>query len=135
MQRESGRIGTPEEWLNRARSNLAIAKQPKPAEVVWEDLCFDAQQAAEKAIKAVLVSKKIEFPKTHNIRALLNILHQSGLEIPDYILKARRLSNYAVETRYPGDEEPVTEQEYREAVSIAESVLHWAEKIIFGDMS
>ena len=44
----------PREWLNRARSNLTKAKAKSP-EVYLEDLCFDAQQAAEKAIKAVLL--------------------------------------------------------------------------------
>jgi hypothetical protein len=42
----------PNEWLRRARSNLARAKNRIP-EACLEDLCFDAQQAAEKAIKAV----------------------------------------------------------------------------------
>ena len=37
----------PREWLNRARSNLAIAKS-RVAGVYLEDLCFEAQQAAEK---------------------------------------------------------------------------------------
>ena len=40
----------PREWLNRARSNLALAKSLVP-EAYLEDLCFEAQQAAEKAIK------------------------------------------------------------------------------------
>jgi HEPN domain-containing protein len=39
----------PREWLNRARGNLARAKSRIP-EAFLEDLCFDAQQAAEKAI-------------------------------------------------------------------------------------
>ncbi|HLZ10766.1 MAG TPA: HEPN domain-containing protein [Chloroflexota bacterium] len=43
--------GTPEEWLRRARSNLLRAQQPKPDGVLWEDLCFDAQQAVEKGAK------------------------------------------------------------------------------------
>jgi hypothetical protein len=56
----------PLEWLRRARSNLARARAGIPApEVLHEDLTFDAQQAAEKAIKAVLVAKDVEFPKTH----------------------------------------------------------------------
>lgn len=46
---------TAREWLQRAKGNLARTKQPKPPEAFWEDLCFDAQQAAEKAIKAVLL--------------------------------------------------------------------------------
>jgi HEPN domain-containing protein len=43
----------PREWLNRAR-HLARA-QAKITGVYLEDLCFDAQQAAEKAIKALLI--------------------------------------------------------------------------------
>jgi HEPN domain-containing protein len=42
----------PREWLNRARSNLVLARSWS-AEVYLEDLCFHAQQAAEKAIKAL----------------------------------------------------------------------------------
>jgi HEPN domain-containing protein len=43
----------PREWLNRARSNLARAKARIP-EAYLEDLCFDAQQAAEKASRHCL---------------------------------------------------------------------------------
>jgi hypothetical protein len=34
--------GTPGEWLRRAKGNLALAKQHKPREAYWEDLCFEA---------------------------------------------------------------------------------------------
>ena len=37
----------PREWLNRAKSNLAMAMNRTP-DVYLEDLCFEAQQAAEK---------------------------------------------------------------------------------------
>jgi HEPN domain-containing protein len=39
------------DWLVRAKSSLALAKQAKPQEAFWEDQCFLAQQAAEKALK------------------------------------------------------------------------------------
>ncbi len=45
---------SPLEWLNRARSDLELARSLKP-DVYLEDLCFHAQQAAEKAIKALLI--------------------------------------------------------------------------------
>ncbi len=51
----------PREWLNRARSNLTRAKVKHKA-VYLEDLCFDTQQAAEKAIKAVLIKQDVKFP-------------------------------------------------------------------------
>ncbi len=51
----------PREWLNRASSNLAQAKADHP-DVYLEDLCFNAQQAAEKSIKALLLHHGIRFP-------------------------------------------------------------------------
>ncbi len=52
----------PEEWLNRARSNLAQARLGRQPEVYLEDLCFQAQQAAEKALKALLLRLRGEGP-------------------------------------------------------------------------
>ena len=71
----------PREWLNRARSNLTQARNRLPG-VYLEDLCFDAQQAAEKAIKAVLISRDIEFPYVHDLARLLLILESHGERIP-----------------------------------------------------
>ena len=51
----------PREWMNRANSNLARARVMAP-EVYLEDLCFDAQQAAEKALKAVMMSRESTSP-------------------------------------------------------------------------
>ena len=66
----------PREWLNRARSNLAHARAVSP-EVFLEDLCFDAQQAAEKAIKAVFICRGEPFPYVHELKALLRKLEQT----------------------------------------------------------
>lgn len=49
----------PREWLDRARSNLARARHRVPGTQL-EDACFDAQQAAEKAIKAVILNSAVE---------------------------------------------------------------------------
>ena len=117
----------PREWLNRARSNLALAKNRVP-DVYLEDLCFEAQQAAEKAIKAVMISRNIDFPYVHNLALLLLILEEGGETFPNTIRRAARLTPYAVDTRYPGIEQPVSEQGYQEAVAIAEAVVRWAEK-------
>ncbi|MEJ5376514.1 MAG: HEPN domain-containing protein [bacterium] len=45
--------GSPAEWLMLARADLALAKAPLPPGAVYEDLCFHAQQAAEKALKGM----------------------------------------------------------------------------------
>ncbi len=50
----------PREWLRRARSNMARAQADiRLSDVYLEDLCFDAQQAAEKSIKAVLIGLSV----------------------------------------------------------------------------
>lgn len=121
------------EWLRRARSNLARAMAGRSTpEVLYEDLCFDAQQAAEKAIKALLVHRQVAFPRTHAISDLLTILEGSGVDVPAEIREAAALTGYAVEARYPGLSEEVTEGEYVEALALAERVVRWAESWIAG---
>lgn len=116
----------PREWMNRARSNLRRAHDRTPGTYL-EDLCFDAQQAAEKAIKAVLLGRAIDFPFVHDLAELTGILEADGLEIPEVVRRAARLTQYATSTRYPGLDEPVTDSDYEEAVELAEAVVHWAE--------
>ncbi len=117
----------PREWLNRARSNLARAKNHIPG-VYLEDLCFDAQQAAEKAVKAVMIERGIDFPYVHDLAHLLSVLEEAGETIPEHIRAAGTLTNYSSTARYPNIGSPVSVQEHSEAVAIAESVVHWAER-------
>lgn len=56
----------PREWLNRARSALQLARDDDPG-VYLEDLCYQAQQAAEKAIKALLITREAPFPFVHDL--------------------------------------------------------------------
>ncbi len=60
----------PVEWLNRAKSNLERAKMAIPG-VYLEDLCFDAQQAAEKAVKALLFGGESRSPTFTTSRSSL----------------------------------------------------------------
>ena len=119
----------PREWMNRAKSNLARARLRVP-QAYLEDLCFDAQQAAEKALKAVMMSRGIDFPYTHDIARLLAVLQVDGMTLPESMLSAARLTTYAVQARYPGLDEPVEEPEYLEAVEVAEAVVRWAEALL-----
>ena len=121
-------VDDPHEWLNRARSSLEIAKNRGP-QIYLEDLCFGAQQAAEKAIKALMIKRGIDFPYVHDIARLLSLLRESGEAIPDAVGNARKLTRFATVTRYPMNQ-VVTEQHYQEAVSVAEAVLRWVQKRI-----
>lgn len=119
----------PREWLSRAQSNLALAGLRGP-EIHIEDLCFQAQQAAEKAIKAVLIRRNVEFPYIHDLGVLLTILEEGGEEIPEAVWQAERLTHFAVATRHPGAEPRVTEKQHQEALEIAKAVIRWAEERI-----
>lgn len=122
----------PRAWLDRARSNLIRSKRTHP-DVYWEDLCFDAQQAAEKALKALCIRRDIDFPYVHDLAQLITILQEDGRTVPDDVKEAGRLTRYAVFTRYPGFSDPVTEEEHERAVVIAERVVEWVEAILEGE--
>lgn len=119
----------PREWLNRARSDLALAQQ-QASNVYLEDLCFHVQQAAEKAIKAVLICQNVEFPYIHDLQRLLQLVAQAGGEVSPEVQQAETLTRFAVVNRYPGFGTPPSTQEYDKTLRCAQSVLSWAEDII-----
>jgi len=129
MQSDESQPGSPEDWMRRAHSDLQLAKISRPPGVMLESLCFHAQQAAEKALKAVLISLRIPFAKTHSIRMLLDLFPET-LPLPEGVEEAASLTDYVVMGRYPGDTEPVEEEEYQEAVNMADTVVSWAEEAI-----
>jgi HEPN domain-containing protein len=124
-----GRVpGSPDDWLSHAKSDLRLAHLAAGDESVRrEQVCFHAQQAAEKAIKAVLLARKIEFPLTHDIEELLEIAQDNGVKLSEDIQEAGLLTPYAVESRYPGYLFEITEEDLKEAVQTAERTVEWAE--------
>ena len=116
-------------WLKRAKSSLSLSKTVPDEFICYEDLCFQAQQAAEKSIKALLLFYDIEPVKTHNLVTLLQELMQR-CSIPDKLREVVLLTDYAVQTRYPGDYSPVEKTEYLAAVKIADYCVRWIDKKI-----
>ena len=93
-------------------------------------MCYLSQQSAEKALKAVY--HRIDRPHrfTHDLEELGRGLAEHGLDVPQEVRDAVALTRYAVETRYPGTAEPVTEKDYRRGIELAEGVVAWAERIL-----
>lgn len=121
----------PEAWLERARSDLALARVAiETPQVLREDACFHAQQCAEKALKALLVERGIEFPRTHVVEMLLDLLQADEFAVPPDVDEAVTLTQYAVQARYPGDWDPITLQETRSAIDLASRVLAWVKDLI-----
>ncbi len=121
----------PQMGMARAYGNLKLAQEASSIEGVFlEDLCYNAQQTAEKALKAVCIHFQLDFPRIHSLVSLIDILEAGGIFIPPEVKAADILTQYAVSPRYPGVTEPITKDEYREAIQLAENVIHWADATI-----
>lgn len=116
-------------WLQRAASNLQLAQRGRGQGVLFEDLCFEAQQATEKSLKALLIFLTGDFPKVHSIGLLLQRIEEH-IPVSDAIKEAVDLTDYAVQFRYPGDYAPVSKEEYQQAVELAARTLEWVEQQI-----
>ena len=94
--------------------------------IMSEQVCFHAQQAVEKALKAVLLARQVDFPLVHDLEALKDIGQKAGITIPENLLDIDTLTPYAVETRYPGYLEEISEEDVAQAIDLAENFLVWA---------
>ncbi len=112
-----------QEWIGKAENDLTNAvntlKMGKRGPT--DTVCFYAQQCVEKYLKATLVWKGIEFPKTHNISELMALI-PAGVCLPIENKEQDRLTEYATVTRYPGAYEPILLAEARKAVALARRV-------------
>ena len=122
--------GSPEDWLRHARSDLALAQQRQVPEVLLAALCFHAQQAVEKSLKAVLLQRGMAFPYTHDLARIITLVKSTGLPWPEELEAAAALTVYPTGSRYPGPSGEITDEEYCQATALAKRVLDWAENII-----
>jgi len=112
-----------QEWIGKAENDLTNAvntlKMGKRGPT--DTVCFHAQQCVEKYLKATLVWKGIDFPKTHNISELMALI-PAGVCLPIENKEQDRLTEYATVTRYPGAYEPISLDEARKAVALSRRV-------------
>lgn len=110
------------EWVLKAEGDLLTATHTLKLgrRCPTDTVCFHAQQCAEKYLKALLVLRGFDFPKTHDLEALAARLRNGGKPrlSPDDLA---RLKRYATVTRYPGAEE-IPLAEARGAVAAARRV-------------
>jgi len=111
------------EWLRKGESDLLAARHLLSGgnELAY-GAAFHAQQTAEKFLKAVLVWHQVEFPKTHDIGRLLDLVQTADPELARLTREAAALTRYGVEIRYPGDIPEPTMDEAGDAVALAERV-------------
>jgi HEPN domain-containing protein len=78
----------------------------------------------------LLIARKTAFPRTHVLEFLLDLLKGAGVKVPGAVDECYRLTQYAVETRYPGWSDPVSKDEYREALDMARRAVRWVEELL-----
>lgn len=120
-------------WLEFAKTDLGVAEHldkaylPRPVEII----CYHCQQAAEKAVKAIIVSSGVPngIPKKHNLSFLLEQT-KGFVSIPEvYFDYADALTPYGIAVRYP-NELHIEEYHVQEALKAAQDIVEWADKII-----
>jgi HEPN domain-containing protein len=123
------------QWIQKAEEDFRTAdylltlKEDCPLNPV----CFHSRQCAEKYIKALLIYCSIQFPKSHDVVELLNLVPENYRpDLPIYDLAI--INRYAVDTRYPGEWEIVTRQEAEESVRIAGEVRQKIRQVLGKDI-
>ena len=116
-----------ERWLEKARDDLGVAQHldelyhPKPVEII----CFHCQQAAEKAIKAVILARGVqEIPSADALSFLLHLL--DGNIERQLLAYADSLVRYTVDVCYPNDLH-LEDSDCRTALYGAQQILIWCE--------
>ncbi len=110
-------------WAKKADNDLALAAHALKLgkSCPTDTVCFHAQQCIEKYLKAFLISKGIEFPKTHNISELLALM-PPNVSVNLSPEEQERLTDYATVARYPGMYDDISLSETRKAVTIARRI-------------
>ena len=110
-------------WLVKAENDLLnIENNLKASNVPWDTVCFHAQQAAEKFLKAFLVFNAQPLIRTHDLVALLATCAQVNVSLATLQSDCQKLSYYAVGVRYPSDLYEPTESDAREMVEAARRI-------------
>ena len=121
--REDVKRGLVVDWLEKAGEDYGVAEYLLTEQSPYLGaIGFHAQQAAEKYLKAYLVHCQVEFPKTHDLVLLLELVEHSGTSLGVFPADVAALNPYGVDARYPGDFPDVAPSEAREAVRLAEHV-------------
>ena len=126
-------ITEAKEWLSFSESDLGVADHlnktyhPKPLEII----CFHCQQAAEKAVKAVIVLNGSQggIPKKHDLFLLLNqIKNMVSIDekLYDY---ADTLAPYSIAMRYP-NELQLEDRHAEKAIQMAKEYIAWAKPLV-----
>lgn len=117
------------ELLARARDDeLATKALLRVDEVSDVIVAFHAQQAVEKALKAVLASVGADFPFTHDLGLLMQLCEDADLDLPSSLAEADLLTPYAAQLRYGSS--PSATVSRAQALDFAIEARRWAASLV-----
>ena len=116
------------QWIRKADSDLLNIRNNLAADDVPTDtICFHAQQAIEKLLKALLIANGRDITKTHDLVKLLTDAADIATELLQYEEQMEEISEYGVAIRYPdGICDPTMEEAshaYEIAVTVRELII------------
>ena len=115
--------GFVRQWLLKAEEDFNAANSLLTYGISFlSTVCFHSQQAAEKYLKAFLTYHQVEFPKTHDIDELLELIDPINDKLAESLRDVIILTNYGVDARYPGDFPALTDDDAKQAIKMAEKV-------------
>lgn len=79
---------------------MAVEKLLDDRDIEDDLIGFHAQQAAEKMLKAILAARQVDYPKTHNLRVLVELLFAEGIRLPEKLAEIDRLTQFGTTFRY-----------------------------------
>lgn len=116
--------------LNKAANDLVAARATLSTGQALDTVCFHAQQAVEKSLKAILALHEIEYPWWHDLGELFELVRPLAPELIPFEDQMFRMTPYAVEARYDEEFEPSLD-EASEAFEVAEEVYRLSSNIVY----
>lgn len=111
-------------WLEYAKNDLQAATVILSRDdIAPRTACFLAQQSAEKSLKAVIILKGMQVIKTHDLDNLLEKMPTQDYSLFES-LDLTWLTEWSVESRYPGDWPEATREDAKRAIEIATGVVN-----------
>jgi HEPN domain-containing protein len=107
------------------QDKIVFEKLRLDREVAVDILGFHAQQAAEKMLKAALASQEIDFPFSHRLTDLFDLLREKGAAFPEDFEELRFLTPFAVAFRYELYEEEEESFESDRVAALLTRLRQW----------
>ena len=131
MNEQPEAIRVVQQWVELAEEDRTNAEHTLTLHehCPFRTVCFHCQQCVEKYLKALLILRSVPFPRTHDLSVLLSLL-PPDVELATSQRDIETLTQYAVETRYPGWPEPVTRLEAEHAFEVMDEVRDAIRKLL-----